>query len=30
TARARWSWEGVAEGVLAAAQGDLGGLAPPS
>ncbi|MCW2991344.1 MAG: glycosyl transferase group 1 [Solirubrobacterales bacterium] len=30
TARTRWSWEGVAEGVLAAAQGDLGGLAPPS
>jgi glycosyltransferase involved in cell wall biosynthesis len=30
TARARWSWEGVAEGVLAAAQGDLDGLAPPS
>lgn len=30
TARARWSWEGVAEGVLAAAQGDLDALSPPS
>jgi glycosyltransferase involved in cell wall biosynthesis len=30
TARARWSWEGVAEGVMAAAQGDLDALAPPS
>lgn len=30
TARARWSWEGVAEGVLAAAQGDLDVLSPPS
>lgn len=30
TARARWSWEGVAEGVLAAAQGDLQALAPPT
>jgi len=30
TARERWSWEGVAEGVLATAQGDLGALAPPT
>jgi glycosyltransferase involved in cell wall biosynthesis len=30
TARARWSWEGVAEGVVAAARGDLEGLAPPA
>ncbi|MFL5845755.1 MAG: glycosyltransferase family 4 protein [Solirubrobacteraceae bacterium] len=30
TARDRWSWEGVAQGVLAAAQGDLEGLAPPT
>ncbi len=30
TARARWSWHGVAQGVLAAAQGDLDALAPPS
>jgi glycosyltransferase involved in cell wall biosynthesis len=30
TARARWSWEGVADGVLAAAQGDLQALAPPT
>jgi glycosyltransferase involved in cell wall biosynthesis len=29
TARERWSWEGVAQGVVAAAQGDLEGLAPP-
>jgi glycosyltransferase involved in cell wall biosynthesis len=26
TVRARWSWEGVAEGVIAAAQGRLGAL----
>jgi glycosyltransferase involved in cell wall biosynthesis len=26
TVRERWSWEGVANGVIAAAQGDLGGL----
>jgi glycosyltransferase involved in cell wall biosynthesis len=30
TARARWSWEGVADGVLAAARGDLDALAAPS
>jgi glycosyltransferase involved in cell wall biosynthesis len=30
TARERWSWEGVAQGVLAAAQGDLDALAPPA
>ncbi|MEO6495894.1 MAG: glycosyltransferase, partial [Solirubrobacteraceae bacterium] len=30
TARGRWSWEGVAEGVLATAQGDLDVLAPPT
>jgi len=30
TARARWSWDGVAEVVLAAAQGDLDALASPS
>jgi glycosyltransferase involved in cell wall biosynthesis len=30
TARTRWSWEGVAEGVLAAAQGQLEDLAPPA
>ena len=29
TARARWSWEGVARGVIAAAQGDLAALAQP-
>jgi glycosyltransferase involved in cell wall biosynthesis len=29
TARERWSWEGVAEGVIAAAQGRLDVLAPP-
>jgi hypothetical protein len=29
TARANWSWEGVARGVLAAAQGDLDALPPP-
>jgi glycosyltransferase involved in cell wall biosynthesis len=27
--RERWSWEGVARGVIAAAQGDLAGLSPP-
>ena len=27
--RERWSWEGVARGVIAAAQGDLDGLAEP-
>ncbi len=30
TARERWSWEGVARGVLAAAGGDLDALPPPS
>jgi glycosyltransferase involved in cell wall biosynthesis len=30
TARTRWSWEGVAQGVLLAAQGDLDALASPS
>ena len=30
TARARWSWEGVAEGVIAAAEGRLDALAPPA
>src|SRR4051794_41053244 len=30
TARAHWSWEGVARGVIAAAQGHLDDLAPPS
>ena len=30
TARARWSWEGVAEGVIAAAEGRLADLAPPA
>jgi glycosyltransferase involved in cell wall biosynthesis len=30
TARERWSWEGVANGVIAAAQGELGALASPS
>jgi glycosyltransferase involved in cell wall biosynthesis len=29
TARERWSWEGVARGVLAAASGELEGLARP-
>ncbi len=29
TARRRWSWEGVAVGVIAAANGDLDGLAEP-
>jgi glycosyltransferase involved in cell wall biosynthesis len=29
TVRERWSWEGAARGVLAAAQGDLDGLAVP-
>jgi glycosyltransferase involved in cell wall biosynthesis len=29
TVRERWSWEGVARGVIAAAQGDLDGLTPP-
>ncbi|HSZ06122.1 MAG TPA: glycosyltransferase [Solirubrobacteraceae bacterium] len=29
TVRERWSWEGVARGVIAAAQGDLDGLAEP-
>jgi glycosyltransferase involved in cell wall biosynthesis len=29
TARALWSWEGVAQGVLAAAEGRLDGLAEP-
>jgi len=29
TVRERWSWEGVARGVIAAAQGDLDALAPP-
>jgi glycosyltransferase involved in cell wall biosynthesis len=28
TVRARWSWEGVARGVLAASSGELGALAP--
>jgi glycosyltransferase involved in cell wall biosynthesis len=28
TVRERWSWEGVARGVIAAAQGDLDALAP--
>jgi hypothetical protein len=27
--RARWSWERVAEGVLAAARGELDALVPP-
>ncbi|MDW5593942.1 glycosyltransferase [Conexibacter stalactiti] len=30
TVRARWSWEGVARGVIAAAQGQLDELAPPA
>jgi glycosyltransferase involved in cell wall biosynthesis len=29
TARARWSWEGVARDVIAAASGELGGLTEP-
>ena len=29
TVRERWSWEGVARGVIAAARGDLAGLAKP-
>jgi glycosyltransferase involved in cell wall biosynthesis len=29
TAAARWSWEGVADGVLAAARGELDGLQAP-
>jgi glycosyltransferase involved in cell wall biosynthesis len=29
TVRERWSWEGVARGVIAAAQGQLDELAPP-
>ena len=29
TVRARWSWEGVAAGVIAAAQGELGELREP-
>jgi glycosyltransferase involved in cell wall biosynthesis len=29
TVRERWSWEGVARGVIAAAQGDLDALAKP-
>jgi glycosyltransferase involved in cell wall biosynthesis len=29
TVRERWSWEGVARGVIAAAHGDLGALAEP-
>jgi glycosyltransferase involved in cell wall biosynthesis len=29
TVRARWSWEGVAEGVIAAARGELDGLKTP-
>jgi len=29
TVRERWSWRGVAEGVLAAAAGDLDALAAP-
>ena len=29
TARARWSWEGVARDVIAAASGELGGLPEP-
>ncbi|MEJ7784024.1 MAG: glycosyltransferase family 4 protein [Solirubrobacteraceae bacterium] len=30
TARERWSWKGVAEGVVATVQGDLQALAPPT
>jgi hypothetical protein len=30
TARERWSWEGVAQGVLAAAQGRLDDIPPPA
>jgi hypothetical protein len=29
TVRARWSWDGVAAGVIAAAEGRLGDLAEP-
>ena len=29
TARERWSWDGVARGVLAAARGELAGLGKP-
>ncbi len=29
TVRERWSWEGVARGVIAAAQGELDALAKP-
>ena len=29
TVRERWSWEGVARGVIAAARGELDGLAVP-
>jgi hypothetical protein len=29
TVRERWSWEGVARGVVAAAQGDLQALGEP-
>jgi glycosyltransferase involved in cell wall biosynthesis len=29
TVRARWSWDGVARGVIAAARGELDGLLPP-
>jgi glycosyltransferase involved in cell wall biosynthesis len=29
TARGRWSWEGVARGVIAAASGELDGLQKP-
>ncbi|MGB2711449.1 MAG: hypothetical protein WBC33_08015, partial [Conexibacter sp.] len=29
TVRERWSWEGVARGAIAAAQGDLAGLPVP-
>jgi glycosyltransferase involved in cell wall biosynthesis len=29
TVRARWSWDGVARGVIAAARGELDGLAKP-
>ena len=27
--RGRWSWQGVARGVIAAAQGELAGLSRP-
>ena len=29
TVRERWSWDGVARGVIAAARGELHGLLPP-